>query len=403
MEIAMSSIRPCAKATAKALVVPVVLLSAAFAHGGEPARNPPVYEVTHLAPLGGTGSRGNAINERGWVAGFADLPADAARIATLWRDDEPTPLGTLGGTHSSVPWPGLNNPGMVVGIAQTDEPDPLGEEWSCSAFIPFTGNTCLGFVWEAGRMRALPTLGGNNGFAAGVNSRGQIVGWAENDVEDPTCTGTQVLQFRAVVWEPTPDRIRVSELTPYPGDTSATAINERGQVVGISGICDIAVGRFSAVHAVLWDKGTPIDLGNIGGMTWNTPMAINDRGEVTGFANVADTEAGDFNAQAFYWSRQTGMQPLGTLPGNTLSQGHGINARGQVVGISFGGTGGNRAFFWEGGELHNLNDLVAPGYTGLLVDARDISDSGEITGSAVDHTGATVPFVARPVGRQGNP
>ena len=81
----------------------------------------------------------------------------------------------------------------------------------------------------------------------------------------------------------------------------------------------------------------------------------------------------------------------------------GINASGQVVGVSFGGTGGTRAFFWEGGELHNLNDLVAPGYTGVLVDARHISDSGEITGSARDHTGATVPFVARPVGRQGNP
>ena len=91
-------------------------------------------------------------------------------------------------------------------------------------------------------MRALPTLGGNNGFATGANNRGQVVGWAENAVQDPTCVPPQVLQFRAVIWGPEDDQIQ--ELLPLPGDTSsaATAINNRGQVVGISGICDQAVG-----------------------------------------------------------------------------------------------------------------------------------------------------------------
>ena len=36
-------------------------------------------------------------------------------------------------------------------------------------------------------MRALPTLGGNNGFAAGDNNLGQIAGWAETTTHDPTC------------------------------------------------------------------------------------------------------------------------------------------------------------------------------------------------------------------------
>ena len=38
-----------------------------------------------------------------------------------------------------------------------------------------------------GVMTGLPTLGGDNGFATGVNDRGQIVGWAEDNTHDPTC------------------------------------------------------------------------------------------------------------------------------------------------------------------------------------------------------------------------
>ena len=100
-------------------------------------------------------------------------------------------------------------------------------------------------------MQALPTLGGINGYAAGVNDRGQVVGWAETPVHDPTCSAPQVLQFRAVLWEPR--RHRKRELRPFPGDSTsaATAINNRGQAVGISGECDVAVGRFSARRAVL--------------------------------------------------------------------------------------------------------------------------------------------------------
>lgn len=232
-----------------------------------------------------------------------------SRRAVLWRDGEAIELGTLGGPNSNVPWAGLNNRGMVAGISAVPEPDPLGEEWSCAAFYPtVTGHGCLGFVWESGTMRFLPTLGGNNSFATGINSRGQVVGWAENDVEDPSCTDTQVLQFRATLWEAGGEDIEITELPPLGDDTSsaATAINEGGQVVGVSGICDQAVGRFSAMHAVLWDGGEPIDLGNIGSMTWNTPMAINERSEVVGFANIADMDEGGFNAHALRaWCRAT--------------------------------------------------------------------------------------------------
>jgi probable HAF family extracellular repeat protein len=362
-----------------------------------------VYEVTILPSLGGTSSAGSSINNRSWVAGFSNLPGDQTRHATLWRNGTSLDLGTLGGPNSSVVWPVKNNRGVIAGIAETAEMDPLGEDWSCSAFFPGepTGHICLGFVWESGVMRPLPTLGGNNGFATGVNNRGQVVGWAENTVHDPTCNPPQVLQFRAVLWGP--EEGKIEELPPLPGDSvsAATAINDKGQVVGISGICDNAVGRFSAAHAVLWDNGTVTDIGNLGGVAWNTPMAINQRGTVVGFSNPPGDEDGSFNAHAFLWTRRDGIRDLGTLPGDTTSQALGINARDQVVGLSCGETG-CRAFLWQNGVMKDLNALVPHSYPHHLVSAADINDAGKITGEAlVQETGETLTFVAAPIGRHG--
>jgi probable HAF family extracellular repeat protein len=191
-----------------------------LASGGSPARaeqaRPPQYHVSQLGSLGGTTSAGNSINDRGWIAGTSNLAGDATVHASLWRDGAPTDLGTLGtlaGLNSAVLWPVKNNAGMIAGVSETNKVQPLGEAWSCSFFFPSaTGHTCLGFVWQRGVMRPLPTLGGDNGFATGVNQRGQIVGWAENTVHDPTCNLPQVLQFRAVRWDTPPATRRMSSL-----------------------------------------------------------------------------------------------------------------------------------------------------------------------------------------------
>jgi len=386
---------------ARSVVLASALLAGVADGSAHAVEYPGKYGVTNLSSLGGTVSRGNSINNRGWVAGYSNLAGNQSRHATLWLDGLAFDLGTLGGPNSSVAWPVKNNRGLLAGISQTATPDPLGESWSCAAFFPAataTGYTCLGFVWEKGVMRALPTLGGNNGFAAGANNRGQVVGWAENTVHDPTCVPPQVLQFRAVLWEPKTDQIQ--ELPPLPGDTSgaATAINDRGQVVGISGTCDQAVGRFTAAHAVLWEKGTVTDIGNLGGTTWNTPMAINQQGDVVGFASQPGDDPDNPQLRAFLWTRREGIRNLGTLPGDVYSEAHGINERGQVVGVSCDAVGNCRAFLWEDGVMKDLNALVAPGYTGILTTAQDINDRGEITGRAFDPaTGERPAFLATPI------
>jgi probable HAF family extracellular repeat protein len=393
----------------KRLIVQVLLaaglLAGAIAAGGAGASQvgsgDVEYSVTNLPSLGGTSSVGFSVNNRGWVAGRSNLPGNQSRHATLWRNGRLTDLGTLGGPNSAVLWPVKNVRGIVTGIAQTNEPDPLGETWSCGFFFPAatrTGVRCLGFKWRDGVMTPLPTLGGTHGFATGSNNRGEVVGWAENTVHDPTCEAPQVLQFRAVVWGPRDDQIR--ELPPLPGGdtvTAATAVNDRGQVVGISGVCDQAVGRFSAIHSVLWEHGTPIDIGDLGGVSWNTPMAINQRGDVVGFANASAADGGNLNPRAFLWIRGQGIRNLGAVPGDLTSQATGINDWRQVVGQSCDVNDNCRGFLWQNGEMRDLQDL-APGYDGVITTANDIDDFGRITGQAFDpDSGQFFAFLATPV------
>lgn len=368
-----------------------------------PRRPTPHYAVTLLPSLGGSLSRGNGIDNAGWIAGYSNLSTNDRRHAVVWLYGRLLDLGTLGGANSSVAWPVKNNVGLVVGISQTDRPQPLGEAWSCAAggFFPGAtggGTTCLPFAWKWGQMRALPTLGGDNGFATGANNREEIVGWAENTVRDPTCVAPQVLQFRGVVWGP--GRRRVRELPPYPGDSSsaATAVNDRGQVVGISGLCDQAVGRHSAIHAVLWEKGRVLDLGNLGGHAWNTPMAINQRGDVVGFAGQAGDDPDNPRLRAFVWTRRGGMRSLGLLDGDLTSQANGVNDRGQIAGVSCDPAGSCRALVWHDGVRYDLNTLVDVDAGVVLTHAQDVNDLGVVTGRAlVTATGERPAFVATPV------
>lgn len=386
------------------LLIPVAAMLACMACPTQASGPRLHYRVTTVKPPDGSASVGNGINDLGWVVGFSMLANDTSQHASLWRNNKLTDLGTLGGvgSNSAVLWPVENIRGIVVGITQTDEPDPLNEVWSCGAFFPEgtgTGKRCVGFKWENGRMTALPTLGGTHGFATGANNWGQIVGWAENKVHDTTCVSPQVLQFRAVLWGPGKNQIR--ELPPLAGDTtsSATAINDRGQVVGISGICSNAVGGVSAIHNVLWENGKPTRLPDFGGVAWNTPMAINQRGDVVGFANASAADGEAFNPRAFLWSKGHALNNLGMLPGDVRSQGLGINEWRQVVGQSCDNSRPRKckAFLWQNGVMSDLNALAAPEFAGVMTTANDIDDFGRITGQATDPaSGKLVTFVATP-------
>jgi probable HAF family extracellular repeat protein len=342
------------------------------------------YAVIDLGTVNGGFGAAAGINNRGWVADSSTLAGGNVH-AFLWRKGALTDLGTLGGPNSfEYSFEGVNERGKVVGEAETSTPDPNGEDYCMFN----THLICLAFVWQKGTMTALPTLGGNNSVANGVNNRGQIVGQSETPNSDP-CSPF-FLQVEAVIWL----NGQVQELPLFPGDSDgfASAINDKGQAVGYTGC---VTGR---IHAVLWPNGPNgdvIDLGNFGG-TVNFAYDINNRGQVVGQSNLT----GDTTNHAFLWQNGV-MTDLGTLPGDGASLATNINSKTQVVGPSFDASGNPRAFLWQDGVMTDLNTLIPADSPFSLVEALGINDRGQITGYAlVKATGENHGFLATPCDEQ---
>jgi probable HAF family extracellular repeat protein len=230
-------------------------------------------------------------------------------------------------------------------------------------------------------------LGGNNGQAAGINNRGQIVGVVETPNPDP-CS-IFFLQVEAVIWE----NGQIQELPPFPGDPDAfaNAINDKGQVVGASGCVTTNITR-----AVLWPNGPNggvIDLGNLGGTGGNVPSDINDRGQVVGQSDLP----GDTTHHAFLWQDGV-MTDLGTLNGQPVSLAFGINNQGQVVGIFEDFAGDNTTgFLWQDGVMTDLNTLIPPGSPLFLKEPIAINDRGQIVGFGLLPNGDERAFLLTPV------
>ena len=353
----------------------------------------PRYTVTDLGALGGTNGSGNGINYQGRVAGAASLPSGNSR-AFLSGPGVVYDLGTLGGPNSSEG--GLNASNQMAIFADTSQKDPFGND-----FCGFGSHLiCQAAIWN-GTMTALPTLGGNNGIAYAINNQGQVAGATETSTKDATCIAPQVLRFEAALWGPAG---QVQELPPLPGDTVGAALwlNNYGQVVGSSGTC--ASGgvfpTFDGPHAVLWQNGSPTNLGNLGGSMVNLGQSINDLGEVVGCADLASELPGFPFVQihSFLWTQPAGMQDLGTVGADFTSFPFGINDNGQVVGASCDDMGNCRAFLWQNKAMMDLNALVPANSPLYLMFAFVINDAGEIAGQALEtSTGEIHAFVATPI------
>jgi len=361
------------------------------------------YEVTNLGTLGGTQSSAYGINNRGWVNGAANLPGDQNEHAFLWQEGTMFDLGTAGGPNGSAGYPFKNDLGLIAAFGQTSTADPLGENWNF--FCSISGNLCegtdliqRGFLWVDGFKLFMPTLGGNNSSALAANNLGQVAGFAETATVDPNCVAPQVLDFEAVIWTPWDNRIQ--ELPPYPGDSvgGASGINDRGQVSGASGTCGPISPIYPAIgtHALLWQDGVAIYLGSLGGTLNNLAYAINNRGQVVGVSGLP----GNTTAHAFFWQNKT-MTDLGTLPGDFFSVAFSINNKAQVVGESCDVNFNCRAFLWQKGVMTDLNTLIPAGSPLYLLSAQDLNDRGRIVGQAFDqNTGAAPAFLLVPTHRE---
>src|SRR5215472_4833835 len=103
----------------------------------------------------------------------------------------------------------------------------------------------------------------------------------------------------------------------------------------------------------LWEGGTMIDLGTLGG-TFSVQSWLNSRGQVVGTMNLA----GDVNKHGFLWERGS-LVDLGTLGGND-SEANWISDSGDIVGrADVPGSQSHHAFLWKNSVMTDLG-LVSP-------------------------------------------
>ncbi len=354
------------------------------------------YQVTDLGTLNGDNfSCAMTVNNHGWTEimdGIANPPSNSlfapvlAGHAVIKIDELKIDLGTLGGKNSFIGYSGLNDRGEAVGFSETRVPDPDGED-VCGFG---TKLTCRPFLWRHGHMRALPTVGGNNGQANAINERGQIAGFAETAVPDSTClAGAASKTDSPVIWED--GRAHALPTVGSDPDGQAQGINERGQAVGYSGNCT------TALHAVVWEDGMAFALPGLGPERSNIAWAINNKGQIVGESRSADGTT----FLAVLWKDRV-ITNLGTLPGDHAALATGINSQGQVVGSTVdSGFNWSRAFIYQDGVMKDLNTMFPADSNLFATMGNTINERGQISGMATvlsgPHAGEIHAFLATPV------
>ena len=246
------------------------------------------------------------------------------------------------GVLTFLPPLGSGTGGVALGI--NDRGDVVG--WSN------TPDEAHAFLYRAGTMRDLGTLGGGFSIANDVNNAGLVVG-ASFDASFRT---------RPFVYSG-------GQMRALGFDGAANAINNRGQ---IAGWFYPAAPLVFPIRAFLATGAARRDLGTLLGGTNSVAEDVNDSGQAVGWSDCG----GCVLEHAFLYAGGV-MRDLGTL-GGAESHAFAINNSGHVVGTSTTAQGFPQAFVWSAGVMRNLNDLIPPISGGFLWEAHGINDRGQI-------------------------
>jgi probable HAF family extracellular repeat protein len=317
------------------------------------------------------------------------------------QSDPPTyaviDLGDLGSGYSYAE--GINSKGQVVGYAYT------------------SSGYYHAFLWQNGSMQDI--IGSIQSYAYAINDNGQVVG----------SFYTNNYGYHAFLYQ----NDSVQDIGDLGGGScAARGINNVGQITGYSRTPDSG----SYYRAFLYSGGVMQNLGTFGS-TNNSSSAygINDSGQIIGYyddsynydhafvysdgskQDLGSLLSGEDNSEAYginssgqivgssvvlggdyhaFLYENGSMQDFDTIP-NDYSKAYGINNSGQIVGASTFGGSYNRAFLYSGGVMTNLNNLVIVGSGWTLQVANAINNNGQIVGYGVNPSGQTHAFLLTPV------
>jgi probable HAF family extracellular repeat protein len=345
-----------------------------------------------------------AISANGLIAGYSEngkidpllsIPQlETAEVrAVLWQNGRIKNLGTLpeGGYESAAL--AVNSGGQVVGAAMNTIPDasPL----AIYSVYPIAAQTTQtrAFLWDGAVMRDLGTMGGTDAAALAINERGQVMGLSYSSATQPSaCNPTAAVPLGTFIWDQTNGMRNIGTLGGTC--TMGLALNNRGQVAGISWLeNDACCG-----HAFLWEDGVIQDLGPLDAPCTGV-FALSESGQAVGVWCLST------GYHAALWTKvgqSWQITDLGTTDNDPCSNAFDINAQGQIVGGSQslaecqGEGDSTTAFLWENGSIVDLNALIPPGSALYLVEGNVINDQGEIAGYGVDANGNSHAFLLIP-------